>query len=130
MAEYEYSEEVMEHFRNPRNVGEIKNPSGKGKVTSPVCGDVMELCIKVNSEGIITDAKFRTFGCGAAIASSSMLTELIKGKSVDEARKLTNETVIKALGGLPKPKVHCSVLAEEGLRKAIDDYESKMNEVK
>lgn len=125
MVEYEYSEEVMDHFRNPRNVGKMENPSGIGKVTSPVCGDIMELYIKVDDKGIITDAKFRTFGCGAAIASSSMLTELIKGKSVDQARKLTNKTVIKALGGLPKPKIHCSVLAEEGLRKAIEHYDSK-----
>ncbi len=127
MVEYEYSEEVMDHFRNPRNVGTIENPSGTGKVTSPVCGDVMELYIKVDGKGIITDAKFRTFGCGAAIASSSMLTELIKGKPVDQARKLTNKTVIKALGGLPKPKIHCSVLAEEGLRKAIEDYYSHIS---
>ena len=118
----EYSDAVMEHFRNPRNVGEIKDPSGRGKVGNPVCGDIMELYIKVDDNGVITDAKFKTFGCGAAIASSSILTELVKGKTVEEAKKLSNKAVIKALGGLPKVKVHCSVLAEEALRKAIEDY--------
>jgi nitrogen fixation NifU-like protein len=121
----EYSEMVVEHFRNPRNVGEIEDPSGKGKVTSGICGDIMELYIKVDDNETITDAKFKTFGCGAAIASSSILTELIKGKSVKEARNLSNKAVIEALGGLPKVKIHCSVLAEEALRKAIDDYYAK-----
>jgi nitrogen fixation NifU-like protein len=123
----EYSEKVMEHFRNPRNVGEIENPSGRGKVGNPVCGDIMEIYIKVDDSGVITDAKFKTFGCGAAIASSSILTELIKGKTVEEAKKISNKAVIEALGGLPKVKMHCSVLAEEALEKAITDYYSKIN---
>jgi nitrogen fixation NifU-like protein len=121
----DYSEEVMEHFRNPRNVGEIENPSGRGKVGNPVCGDIMELYIKVDDNGVITDAKFKTFGCGAAIASSSILTELIKGKTVEEAKEVSNKAVVKALGGLPKVKLHCSVLAEDALNKAIEDYYSK-----
>ncbi|MDP8299470.1 MAG: Fe-S cluster assembly scaffold protein NifU [Candidatus Tantalella remota] len=121
----EYSEIVMEHFSNPRNVGEMKDPSGRGKVGNPVCGDIMELFIKVDENEIIEDAKFRTFGCGAAIASSSILTEMIKGKSIEEARKISNEAVVDALGGLPSVKRHCSVLAEEALTKAIDDYMSK-----
>ena len=124
----EYSEQVMEHFRNPRNVGEIENPSGRGKVGNPVCGDIMELYIKVDESGVITDAKFKTFGCGAAIASSSILTELVKGKTVEEAKEVSNKAVVEALGGLPKVKLHCSVLAEEALEKAIDDYYSKKKE--
>ncbi len=123
----EYSEKVMEHFRNPRNVGQIENPSGRGKVGNPVCGDIMEIYIKVDENEVITDAKFKTFGCGAAIASSSILTELIKGKTVEEAKKISNKAVIEALGGLPKVKMHCSVLAEEALEKAITDYYSKIN---
>ena len=123
----EYSEKVMEHFRNPRNVGEIENPSGRGKVGNPVCGDIMEIYIKVDENEVITDAKFKTFGCGAAIASSSILTELIKGKTVEEAKKISNKAVIEALGGLPKVKMHCSVLAEEALEKAITDYYSRTN---
>jgi nitrogen fixation NifU-like protein len=114
----------MEHFRNPRNVGEIENPDGVGKVGNPVCGDIMELYIKVK-DGIITDAKFKTFGCGAAIATSSMVTELIKNKSVDEAAKISNRAVAEALGGLPSIKMHCSVLAEDALRKALQDYRKK-----
>ncbi len=123
----EYSEKVMEHFRNPRNVGEIENPSGRGKVGNPICGDIMEIYIKVDDNEVITDAKFKTFGCGAAIASSSILTELIKGKTVEEAKKVSNKAVIEALGGLPKVKMHCSVLAEEALEKAIEDYYSRTN---
>ncbi|MFA5393293.1 MAG: Fe-S cluster assembly scaffold protein NifU [Candidatus Ratteibacteria bacterium] len=119
-----YSEKVMDHFRNPRNVGVMENPSGVGKVGNPVCGDVMELFIKVEND-IITDAKFRTFGCGAAIATSSMVTELVKGKSLEEALKISNKAVAEALGGLPPIKMHCSVLAEEALKAAIDDYRSK-----
>ena len=115
----------MDHFTHPRNVGEIQDPSGRGKVGNPVCGDIMELYIKVNDEGVITDAKFKTFGCGAAIASSSILTEMIRGKTVEEAQELTNKKVLEALGGLPKVKIHCSLLAEEALRKAIADYYSK-----
>jgi len=116
-----YSEQVMEHFRNPRNVGEIENPDGIGHVGNPVCGDIMELYIKVE-DGIIVDAKFKTFGCGAAIATSSMVTELVKGKRVSEALKISNRAVAEALGGLPPIKMHCSVLAEEALKSAIDDY--------
>ena len=119
-----YSEKVMEHFRNPRNVGEIKNPDGIGHVGNPVCGDIMELYIKVKNN-IIVDAKFKTFGCGAAIATSSMVTELVKGKTIDEALKISNQAVIEALGGLPHIKVHCSVLAEEALKSAINDYLEK-----
>ncbi|HYA14384.1 MAG TPA: Fe-S cluster assembly scaffold protein NifU [Syntrophales bacterium] len=120
----EYSEKVMEHFRNPRNVGEIENPDGVGKVGNPVCGDIMELYIKVE-DGIITDAKFKTFGCGAAIATSSMVTELVKNKSVEDALKISNRAVAEALGGLPPIKMHCSVLAEEALKKALDDYRKR-----
>jgi len=120
----EYSEKVMEHFRNPRNVGEIKDASGTGRVGNPVCGDVMALYIKVEKE-IIVDAKFKTFGCGAAIATSSMVTELVKGKTVDEALSVSNRAVAEALGGLPPIKMHCSVLAEEALKSAIEDYLKK-----
>jgi len=119
-----YSDQVMEHFMNPRNVGEIDNPDGIGHVGNPVCGDIMELYIRVE-DGIIVDAKFKTFGCGAAIATSSMVTELVKGKSVDEALKISNRAVAEALGGLPPIKMHCSVLAEEALKSAIDDYLNK-----
>jgi len=120
----QYSEKVMEHFRNPRNVGEIENPDGIGYVGNPVCGDIMELYIKVKNN-IIVDAKFKTFGCGAAIATSSMVTELVKGKSIDEALAISNKAVAEALGGLPPIKMHCSVLAEEALKSAIDDYFKK-----
>ena len=116
-----YSEKVMDHFKNPRNVGEIPDASGVGKVGNPVCGDVMELFIKVEND-IIVDAKFRTFGCGAAIATSSMVTELIKGKSLEEAKMITNKTVAEALDGLPPLKMHCSNLAAEALHAAIEDY--------
>jgi nitrogen fixation NifU-like protein len=117
----EYSEKVMEHFRNPRNVGVIENPDGVGKVGNPVCGDIMELYIKVDG-GIITDAKFKTFGCGAAIATSSMVTELVKNKTIEDALKISNRAVAEALGGLPPIKMHCSVLAEEALKRALADY--------
>lgn len=116
-----YSGKVMEHFKNPRNVGEIENPDGIGHVGNPVCGDIMELYIKVEND-IIVDTKFKTFGCGAAIATSSMVTELIKGKTINEALKISNSAVVEALGGLPSVKMHCSVLAEEALKSAIDDY--------
>jgi len=119
-----YSEKVMEHFKHPRNVGEINNPDGVGHVGNPICGDIMELYIKVKNNKII-DAKFKTFGCGAAIATSSMITEIVKGKTIDEALKISNETVIEALDGLPKVKRHCSVLAENALRLAIEDYLKK-----
>jgi len=124
-----YSEKVMDHFRNPRNVGEIENPDGVGRVGNPVCGDVMELYIKVE-DGKIVDAKFKTFGCGAAIATSSMVTEMVKGKTIEEALKITNKAVAEALGGLPPIKMHCSVLAEEALKSAIEDYYKKKEEVK
>jgi nitrogen fixation NifU-like protein len=120
----QYSEKVMEHFKNPRNVGEIENPDGVGQVGNPVCGDIMELYIRVK-DGIITEAKFKTFGCGAAIATSSMVTEMVKGKSIEEALKISNRAVAEALGGLPPVKMHCSVLAEEALKSALDDYLSK-----
>jgi nitrogen fixation NifU-like protein len=116
-----YSEKVMEHFKNPRNVGEMEDPDGVGRVGNPVCGDVMELYIKVN-DGIIVDAKFKTFGCAAAIATSSIVTEMVKGKSVEEALKISNKAVVEALDGLPPVKVHCSVLAEEALKSAIENY--------
>ena len=124
-----YSEKVMEHFQNPRNVGEIENPDGTGHVGNAVCGDIMELYIKVN-DGYITDAKFKTFGCGAAIATSSMVTEMVKGKSIKEAREISNRAVAEALGGLPPIKMHCSVLAEEALKSAIEDYLKKSKERK
>jgi nitrogen fixation NifU-like protein len=114
----------MEHFAHPHNVGEIENADGVGTVGNPVCGDVMRLYIKVD-DNIISDAKFKTFGCGAAIATSSMVTDLVKGKTIDEALKISNSAVAEALGGLPKVKMHCSVLAEEALKSALDDYYKK-----
>jgi len=116
-----YSEKVMEHFKNPRNVGEMENPDGVGHVGNPVCGDIMELYIKVN-DGIIVEAKFKTFGCGAAIATSSIVTEMVKGKSIEKALEISNKAVAEALDGLPPVKMHCSVLAEEALKSAIEDY--------
>jgi len=123
-SESRYSDKVMEHFLNPRNVGEIDNPDGIGHVGNPVCGDIMELYIKVNN-GTIVDAKFKTFGCGAAIATSSMVTEMVKGKTINEALGISNRAVAEALDGLPPVKMHCSVLAEEALKSAIEDYLSK-----
>ncbi len=119
-----YSTKVMEHFASPHNVGEIEDADGIGKVGNPVCGDIMNMYIKVK-DNIITDVKFKTFGCGAAIATSSMATDLIKGKTIEEALDLTNAMVAEALGGLPKVKMHCSVLAEQAVRNAIDDYLKK-----
>lgn len=119
-----YSEKVMEHFRNPRNVGSIENPDGVGQVGNPVCGDIMRLEIKVK-DGRIEDVKFKTFGCGAAIATSSMVTELVKGKTLDEALAISNKTVAEALEGLPPVKMHCSNLAADALHKAIEDYLSR-----
>ena len=117
-----YSEKVMDHFTNPRNVGEIEDASGVGVVGNAKCGDIMKIYLKIDDNDVITDCKFKTFGCGAAIATSSMATELIKGKSVKEALALTNSAVVEALDGLPPVKVHCSVLAEEAVRSAIADY--------
>lgn len=124
MAAGPYSAKVMEHFMNPRNVGEIENADGVGEVGNPACGDMMRLYLKVD-EGRIVEAKFRTFGCGAAIASSSMLTEMIKGKTLDEARAVTNRMVADALDGLPPVKIHCSVMAEQAVKAALDDYGKK-----
>ncbi|MCK5060374.1 Fe-S cluster assembly scaffold protein NifU, partial [Candidatus Bipolaricaulota bacterium] len=119
-----YSEKVMEHFQNPRNVGEMESPDGIGHVGNPVCGDIMELYIKVKDD-IIIDAKFKTFGCGAAIATSSMVTEMVKGKTIEQALKISNKAVAEALDGLPPIKMHCSALAEEALKLAIEDYLAK-----
>ncbi len=124
MAAGPYSEKVMDHFMNPRNVGEIESADGVGEVGNPACGDMMRLYLKIE-EGRVRDAKFRTFGCGAAIASSSMLTEMIKGKTVDEARAITNLQVAEALDGLPAVKIHCSVMAEQAVKSALDDYVKK-----
>lgn len=116
-----YSEKVMEHFRNPRNVGVIENADGVGEVGNAKCGDIMKIYLKIEND-IVTDVKFETFGCGSAIASSSMATEMIRGRSIEEALELTNQAVTEALGGLPPHKVHCSVLAEEAVRAAVKDY--------
>lgn len=119
-----YSKKVMDHFMNPRNVGKIDDADGVGEVGNAKCGDIMKIYIKVDNN-IITDVKFNTFGCGSAIASSSMATEMIKGKSLDDALELTNKAVAEALDGLPAHKMHCSVLAEEAIKAAIDDYKEK-----
>ena len=119
-----YSDKVMDHFRNPRNVGVIEDADGVGEVGNAKCGDIMKMYLKIDND-IITDVKFETFGCGSAIASSSMATELIKGKPVSEAMALTNKAVAEALDGLPDYKMHCSVLAEEAIRNALEDYERK-----
>jgi nitrogen fixation NifU-like protein len=119
-----YTEKVMDHFSNPRNVGEIQDASGVGEVGNPTCGDIMKIFIKVEDD-IITDVKFKTFGCGAAIATSSMVTEMVKGKTLDEAAKITNKAVAEALDGLPPKKMHCSNLAADALQKAIEDYKNK-----
>jgi len=116
-----YSDEVVDHYENPRNVGEIDSPDGVGTVGNPACGDVMKLTIRVEDDTIV-EAKFKTFGCGAAIATSSMVTELVTGKTIDEALEISNKTVASALGGLPQVKMHCSVLAEDALKAAILDY--------
>ncbi|MGX8795527.1 Fe-S cluster assembly scaffold protein NifU [Fusibacter sp. JL298sf-3] len=121
-----YTEKVMDHFMNPRNVGEIENADGVGEVGNVKCGDIMRIYIKV-VDGVLEDVKFKTFGCGSAIAASSIATELIMGKSVEEALTLTNKQVVDALGGLPPVKVHCSVLAEQALKAAIYDYATKNN---
>ncbi len=120
-----YSEKVMDHFNNPRNVGEIENPSGVGTVGNAKCGDIMRMYFDIDDNGIIQDVKFKTFGCGAAIATSSMATELVKGKTVNEALEVTNKAVMEALDGLPPVKVHCSLLAEEAIHAALWDYAQK-----
>ncbi|MBO4453195.1 MAG: Fe-S cluster assembly scaffold protein NifU [Clostridia bacterium] len=124
-----YSEKVMDHFRNPRNVGVIENADGIGEVGNAKCGDIMKIYLKIDND-IITDVKFETFGCGSAIASSSMATELIKGRPVSEALQLTNKAVAEALDGLPDYKMHCSVLAEEAIKNALDDYYARHPEKK
>ena len=121
----EYTEQVMDHFMNPRNMGEMENPDGVGTVGNAKCGDIMRIYIKVE-DNVITDVKFKPFGCGAAIATSSKATELVKGKTLDEALQITNKMVMDSLGGLPPVKVHCSVLAEEALHAAIQDYKDRL----
>jgi len=120
-----YSEKVMDHFLHPRNCGEISDASGIGNVGNPICGDIMRMYLKIEN-GIIVDAKFKTFGCGAAISTSSMVTEMVKGKNIEEALKISNRAVAEALGGLPAIKMHCSVLAEEALKSALADYYKKI----
>lgn len=120
-----YSEKVMDHFNNPRNVGEIENPSGVGTVGNAKCGDIMRMYFDIDDQGVIRDVKFKTFGCGAAVATSSMSTELVKGKTVKEALEVTNKAVMEALDGLPPVKVHCSLLAEEAIHAALWDYAQK-----
>ena len=120
-----YSDKVMDHFEHPRNVGEIPDADGIGEVGNAKCGDIMRMYLKVNEEGIIEDCKFKTFGCGSAVATSSMATELIKGKSIEDALKLTNGAVVEALDGLPAHKLHCSVLAEEAVKAAVKNYYDK-----
>ena len=120
-----YSEKVMDHFTNPRNVGEMPDASCMGEVGIAKCGDIMRIYLKINDDGVITDAKFNTFGCASAIASSSMATEMVKGRTIAEARKLTNQEVVDALDGLPAQKIHCSVLADEAINAALDNYEKE-----
>lgn len=122
-----YSEKVMDHFSNPRNVGEIENASGVGTVGNAKCGDIMRIYMNIDDSGIIQDVKFKTFGCGAAVATSSMATELVKGKNIQEALQITNKAVMDALDGLPAVKIHCSLLAEEAIHAALWDYATKNN---
>ena len=121
----EYSEKVLDHFTHPRNVGKIDDADGVGEVGNAKCGDIMRIYLKINDDGVITDAKFNTFGCASAIASSSMATEMVKGRTIAEARKLTNQEVVDALDGLPAQKIHCSVLADEAINAALDNYEKE-----
>jgi len=123
-----YTEKVMEHFQNPRNMGELENPAGVGTVGNAKCGDIMRIYLDIDDNHIIQDVKFKTFGCGAAVATSSMATELVKGKTIEEALKVTNKAVLEALDGLPPVKVHCSLLAEEAIHAALWDYAQK-NEI-
>ena len=116
------SEKVMDHFMNPRNVGDVEDANAVGEVGNAKCGDIMKISMKINDDGVIEDVKFKTFGCGAAVATSSIATEMIKGKTVEEAEKLSNKAVIEALDGLPPAKIHCSVLAEEAVKAALKDY--------
>ena len=122
-----YTEKVMDHFKHPRNMGEIENASGVGTVGNAKCGDIMRMYLDIDDNGIIKDCKFKTFGCGAAVATSSMATELVKGKSINEALKITNKAVMEALDGLPPVKIHCSLLAEEAIHAALWDYAQKNN---
>lgn len=124
-----YTDKVMEHFSNPRNMGEIDDASGVGTVGNAKCGDIMRMYLDIDNNGVIQDVKFKTFGCGAAVATSSMATDLVKGKTVEEALQVTNKAVTEALGGLPKQKIHCSLLAEEAIQAALWDYAEK-NDVK
>jgi nitrogen fixation NifU-like protein len=117
-----YSQKVMDHFSNPRNTGELADANGIGEVGNAVCGDIMKMYLKINDDKIIEDVKFKTFGCGAAVATSSIATEMIKGKSIDQALQLSNKAVIEALDGLPPAKIHCSVLAEQAVKAALSDY--------
>lgn len=121
----EYSEKVIDHFTNPRNVGELEDASGVGTVGNAKCGDIMRMYLAIDEDGVVTEAKFKTFGCGAAVATSSMATELVKGKTVQEAMNVTNKAVMEALDGLPPVKVHCSLLAEEAIHAALWDYSQK-----
>ena len=127
MYDANYSEKVMDHFMNPRNVGEIENASGVGTVGNAKCGDIMRIYLDIDDNGIIRDCKFKTLGCGAAVATSSMATEMVKGKSIQDALKITNKAVMEALDGLPVVKIHCSLLAEEAIHAALWDYAEKHN---
>ena len=127
MYDANYSEKVMDHFMNPRNVGEIENASGIGTVGNAKCGDIMRIYLDIDDNGIIRDCKFKTFGCGAAVATSSMATEMVKGKSIQDALKITNKAVMEALDGLPVVKIHCSLLAEEAIHAALWDHAEKHN---
>ena len=125
-----YPEKVLDHFSNPRNMGEVEGANGVGTVGNAKCGDIMQISLRINDEGIIEDVGFKTFGCGAAIATSSMATEMIKGKSIEEALQLSNSAVVEALEGLPPAKIHCSVLAEEAVKAALEDYYKRKEEAK
>ena len=125
-----YTEKVLDHFSNPRNMGEVEGANGVGTVGNAKCGDIMQISLRINDEGIIEDVGFKTFGCGAAIATSSMATEMIKGKSIEEALQLSNSAVVEALEGLPPAKIHCSVLAEEAVKAALEDYYRRKEEAK